>query len=329
MGILECIFQNIRSRVSFPRIGFYDERNSLSLDLAYITDKIIVMSLPALSFPRKMYRNNFKDVLEFLEQRHSGNWVIFEFCKEGPGYTDKDFFFRVFHYPFADHQPPPFRMIPEIMNFISKHIQASENNVAVLHCKAGKGRSGMIACSYLVSEDNLTAASALSRFTETRIKKGFGDGITISSQKRYVFYVEKWVAMGKKYQELDIVILQLKILGGNKKIGCKIYGYNDDNTIECLYTFLPPEMTMNNTTLICTPTIELICKSDICIELYYLHKFKRFFSKVHCWFNVFFERDNTNNDFFSIDFQDCDHSKKFHKNDSKLFDMLVLNWKIL
>ncbi|KAG5520056.1 hypothetical protein PMAC_001132 [Pneumocystis sp. 'macacae'] len=257
MGLFDLIFQSIRLKVSFPRIAFYDERNSLFLDLAYITDNVIVMSLPALSFPKKIYRNNLKDVLRFLEQRHSGHWAIFEFCKEGTGYTDKDFLFKVFHYPFPDHQPPPFRVILEIIDFLSKYIQNSESNVAVLHCKAGKGRSGMIACCYLVSEDNLTVNSALSRFTQARIQKGHGDGVTILSQKRYVSYVEKWVVMGRKYQELDVAILWLKILGVNKKIGCKIYGYKNDNTIECLYEFLSPEM-VNNTEMVYTPTVKLV-----------------------------------------------------------------------
>ncbi|KAG4305178.1 hypothetical protein PORY_001348 [Pneumocystis oryctolagi] len=329
MGLIDLILQSIRSRVSFPRIGFYDERNGLFLDLAYVTDNVIVMSLPAVSFPRKIYRNSLKDVLQFLEQRHSGHWAIFEFCKEGSGYTDKDFLFKVFHYPFPDHQPPPFRMIPEIIDLLSKHIQALENNVAVLHCKAGKGRSGMIACCYLVSENNLTVNSALFQFTKARIRKGYGDGITIMSQKRYISYVEKWTRIGRKYQELYIVISKLEIFGANKKIGCKIYGYDNENTIECLYTFLPPEMTINEATVICIPTIELICKSDICVEIYYQYKFKRVVLKDRCWFNVFFERLNDENEgFFSIEFQDFDHLKAY-KNESRLFDKLVLKWKFL
>lgn len=96
MGLLSSVFESIRLKVSFPRIAFYDERNSLFLDLAYITDNVIVMSLPALSFPKKIYRNDLKDVLRFLEQRHPGQWAIFEFCKEGTGYSDKDFLFKGF-----------------------------------------------------------------------------------------------------------------------------------------------------------------------------------------------------------------------------------------
>ncbi|EMR11511.1 hypothetical protein PNEG_00524 [Pneumocystis murina B123] len=329
IDLFKFVLHSIRSRVSFPRTRFYDERNGVSLDLAYITDRIIVMSAPTLLFPKRIYRNNLKDVLRFLEQRHSENWVIFEFCKEGTGYSDKDFLFKVFHYPFPDHEPPPFRIIPEIVDSISKYMNASDDNVVVFHCKAGKGRSGTIACSYLISEEKLTAESALSKFTEARIQKGHGNGITILSQKRYIFYVEKWVSMGKKYQELDIIISQIEIFTENKKIGCKIYGYNDDNRIDCLYTFLPPEIVINNSTMIFTPTIKFISREDICVEIYHQSRFKKNVLKAHCWFNVFFERDAGQTEgIFSVDFENCDYLKTTCRDKSKLFDKFILKWKI-
>ncbi|QSL64065.1 hypothetical protein MERGE_000220 [Pneumocystis wakefieldiae] len=276
VDLFKFVLHSIRSKVSFPRTRFYDEKNGVSLDLSYITDRIIVMAAPTLLFPKRIYRNNLKDVLRFLEQRHSENW---------------DFLFKVFHYPFPDHEPPPFRIIPEILDSMSKYMNAFDDNVVVLHCKAGKGRSGTIACSYLISEEKLTAESALSKFTEARIQKGHSSGITILSQKRYIFYVEKWVSMGKRYEELDIIISQIEVFSDNKKIGCKIYGYNDDNRIECLYAFLPPEIVVNDSTIVFTPTIKFISREDICVEIYRQSRFKKNVLKAHCWFNVFFERD--------------------------------------
>lgn len=56
-----------------------------------------------------------------------------------------------------------------------------ERRVAVVYCKAGKGRSGTVACSYLIGREGWTRADALKRFTERRMKVGFSEGVSIPS----------------------------------------------------------------------------------------------------------------------------------------------------
>ena len=48
----------------------------------------------------------------------------------------------------------------------------SNDRVIVLHCKAGKGRSGSMSVSYLISECGWLKVDALNRFTERRMLRG-------------------------------------------------------------------------------------------------------------------------------------------------------------
>jgi len=54
-----------------------------------------------------------------------------------------------------------------------------------------------VLCSYLMSEEGWTKDEALKRFTQRRMRPGFGSGVSIPSQLRYVGYVERWVKGGK------------------------------------------------------------------------------------------------------------------------------------
>ncbi|KAK0503091.1 hypothetical protein EDD18DRAFT_1136342 [Armillaria luteobubalina] len=147
----------IRRFVSGDKARFKDKHLDLELDLVYVTDQVIIMGYPA-SGVEGLYRNRREDTKRFLDHRHGKNYWVFNFCpvKEN-SYPVSYFEGRVSRYPFPDHHAPPLALLPLVAREMRAWLSGSPHRVAVLHCKAGKGRSGTMACAYLLSlDDHLT-----------------------------------------------------------------------------------------------------------------------------------------------------------------------------
>lgn len=113
-----------------------------------------------------------------------------------------------------------------------------KGRVVVVHCKAGKGRSGTVTCSYLISEEGWTKEDALSRFTERRMRSGFGAGVSIPSQLRWISYVERWTKHRKLYFEWQIEILEVHAWGLREGVKVEVNGYVDGGkTIKTFHEF--------------------------------------------------------------------------------------------
>lgn len=100
---------------------------------------------------------------------------------------------------------------------------------AVVHCKAGKGRSGTVTCAYLISEEGWDMQDALQRFTERRMRAGFGAGVSIPSQLRWVSYVELWAKqLDKRYVERSVEIVEIHVWGLRDGVKVAVEGYMDE-----------------------------------------------------------------------------------------------------
>lgn len=120
--------------------------------------------------------------------------------------------------------------------------ERNKDRVVVVHCKAGKGRSGTASCSYLIAEEGWKAEDALTQFTQRRMRPQFGAGVSIPSQLRWVDYVDRWTKGGKKYTDRPIEIVEIHVWGLRNGVKMEVECFVDEGkTIETVHTFSKEE----------------------------------------------------------------------------------------
>ncbi|OIW28781.1 phosphatases II [Coniochaeta ligniaria NRRL 30616] len=246
----------LRQIVAGPRA----KHAETGLDLCYVTSNIIATSGPSQTYPQRAYRNPLDRLVAFLDSRHGDGWAIWEFRAEGTGYPDEAVYNRIRHYPWPDHHPPPFALVPMIMASMRNWLregggeaagrdmeshegrEGKSDKVIVVHCKAGKGRSGSMACSFLVSECGWSVEDALARFTERRMRPGFGKGVSIPSQLRWIGYVDRWTKGGKKYVDREVEVVEIHVWGLRNGVKVGVEGFVDEGKkIKVFHTFTREE----------------------------------------------------------------------------------------
>lgn len=190
----------LRAVVSIPK-QTHSDSNRL-LDLSYITPRIIVAAGPSDDFFLNMFRSPIAKVVDYLDQNHKSDkqahWHIWNLRGEGAGYDGEPFHENWTHYPLPDHMPPTLNLTLQIVTEIDSFLCKDVRNVALIHCKEGKGRSGTICCSYLMYEAKqrgiyLNPEEAMEMFTKHRMKRHFGEGISIKSQVRFLHYWKRYL----------------------------------------------------------------------------------------------------------------------------------------
>ncbi|KAM0751185.1 phosphatases II [Meredithblackwellia eburnea MCA 4105] len=197
-----------------------EKQKKRDLDLIYLTDRMIIMGWPSSGI-ESTYRNPRKDVVHFLDSRHPSKYHIVNLCPLSENsYPSSDFHGPVTRLPLPDHFAPPLSLMRVASYRIGKWLEGEgkEQNIIVVHCKAGKGRSGTISLSYLLTQPNLPRPSfgpvpdlplpetdpssafspetvderlryLFAYHTSRRMRPGTSSqGVSISSQRRFLSY---------------------------------------------------------------------------------------------------------------------------------------------
>jgi phosphatidylinositol-3,4,5-trisphosphate 3-phosphatase/dual-specificity protein phosphatase PTEN len=183
-----CLFHCCRSLVSKKKKRI--RKNGFDLDLTYLTDRIIVMGFPAVGIEH-MYRNPRAELKRFLDKNHGENYKVFNFCCEaGRGYPSSAFDGRAERYPFLDHGCPYLQTMTNFCDSAARWLHGDPDHVVALHCKAGKGRAGLMACCLLLRMGHCaTAAEAIAFYGQGRTRDG--KGLTVPTQLTSVGYYER------------------------------------------------------------------------------------------------------------------------------------------
>jgi phosphatidylinositol-3,4,5-trisphosphate 3-phosphatase/dual-specificity protein phosphatase PTEN len=148
------------------------------------------------------YRNSADDVFRFFVERHHGHFKIYNLVAER-GYYLNQYAGAVMRYPFMDHNAPALELLLPCCASMHRYLQEDSANVVAVHCKAGKGRTGLIIVCYLLFgglHSTATSARSFYDFQRCHDKKG----LTITSQIRYAHYFEKLLSRLKNGEDIDV-----------------------------------------------------------------------------------------------------------------------------
>ncbi|KAL3982747.1 C2 domain of PTEN tumor-suppressor family protein [Acanthocheilonema viteae] len=161
------------------------KKDNFDLDLTYITDRIIAMGFPAID-QEKIYRNSMEATVAFLERYHADHYMVFN-LRGRHAYDPSYFHNRVMTFEMDDHHPPRLELMAPFCRAVHDYLAADEQNVVAVHCKAGKGRTGVMICAYLVYI-NFYCSPRQNMDYYSIVRTINNKGVTIPSQRRYVYY---------------------------------------------------------------------------------------------------------------------------------------------
>ena len=153
---MEIFSRAARAAVSKKKRRF--QRDGWDLDLSYITPRIIALGYPSSGW-EAVYRNPIEEVEEFLSLHHGERCLVVNLCSER-SYEETRFGGRQARFPFDDHSPPPLSLIAPFCERVQAWLEAHPRNVVAIHCKAGKGRAGVMIASLLLWQQAWPSASA-------------------------------------------------------------------------------------------------------------------------------------------------------------------------
>nr|XP_014267800.2 tensin-3 isoform X2 [Maylandia zebra] len=166
------------------------------LDLTYITERII-----AVSFPRgcseEIYSHNLKDVTRMLKSKHADNYLIINLSEKRQDLSRMNP--KTLDTGWPDLHAPPLDKICTICKAMESWLNADPLHVAVIHCRGGKGRIGVVISSFVHFTDvSASADQALDRFAMRKYYDDKVSALMTPSQKRYVWILNSLLSGSMK-----------------------------------------------------------------------------------------------------------------------------------
>lgn len=116
----------------------------------YVSGSARIMSKKDVNW---LTRKGVKAIVALTEVPAPGEWF------DGSGIQYK-------HVPVKNHTAPTLPQIENCVDFMEKNVQ--KRNRVLVHCAAGKGRTGTIIAAYVCKRDNITAELAIEQVRAKR-----------------------------------------------------------------------------------------------------------------------------------------------------------------
>ncbi|CAD8182631.1 unnamed protein product [Paramecium octaurelia] len=233
-----------RELVSGQKVRFIN--GQYNLDLTYITNRVIAMSFPASGF-ESTFRNNIDDVVKFLQEHHGDKYMLYNLSNRKYNY-EKFGENRILEFAWEDHHSPPIDMLFDVCKKVDQFLNEDINHVAIIHCQAGKGRTGTLICCYMLYSGRASNPDeARLYYSKKRFNKA-KSGVTQPSQIRYIEYFNQifkspdYCAQVKKLSAITFVGPSPKMSGNTSKPYVDIYTVKDMRKI---YSGLSEAQTKN------------------------------------------------------------------------------------
>ncbi|CAD8055079.1 unnamed protein product [Paramecium sonneborni] len=192
------------------------KQGNFNLDLTYITKRIIAMSMPGEGI-QGIYRNPIDQVAQYLNERHKEEYFIFNLS--GKNYDESKFKGQIFKdYFWKDHHSPSLNVLFDICLQIHNILKSNFENIVVVHCLAGKGRTGTVICCYLLYSGRFNNVSDVLNYYGK--KRFYGEGLSVNQpcQIKYINYFNDLLNMDKRIFPNLIQIKSISFYGNSPQI---------------------------------------------------------------------------------------------------------------
>ncbi|CAM9796205.1 unnamed protein product, partial [Phaeothamnion confervicola] len=188
--------QNIQKGLAGPAEGVPPSADELSrLDFVYVTDRLAAMAFPldrnardgagGNGALRALQGNDLDVVATLLKHRHRGKYMIWNISEEKYDYSK--FEDQVLEFRFPGYPAPPLGLLFKMCASIENWLDADPDNVAVVHCLTGKGRTATVAACFLAWVGEFSTPVEALQYVAER-KRVEMERLTIPSQRRYIQY---------------------------------------------------------------------------------------------------------------------------------------------
>uniref|UniRef100_A0A3Q2Y5N6 Tensin 2b n=1 Tax=Hippocampus comes TaxID=109280 RepID=A0A3Q2Y5N6_HIPCM len=240
------------------------------IDLTYITERIIsVFFMPELEEQR--YHTELQEMATMLKSKHQDKFLLLNLSEKRHDITR--LIPKVQDFGWPDLHAPPLDRICTVCKAMETWLSADPNNVAVLHCKGNKGKTGVIVAAYM--HYSKISAGAEQALTTLAMRKFCEDKVSSSlqpSQNRYIYYFGGLLSGAIKMNSSPLFLHQIHIpslpnfqTGGGYFPFLKIY-----QSLQLIYTSCVSNPQTSRSRKLCV-TMEpaLLLKGDIMVKCYH------------------------------------------------------------